>query len=136
MEDVLLSNSDCDEDDDNDYDEDDLDTNEIQSLITSGNWAVEYYLDETDQTSLYAGYIFSFQPNGTSSATKAGNPQPGTWAVYGDSGALEWKVAFEGGEPVDELNEDWEVGVFTNETIELFDKPGDPESRRLVFRKQ
>jgi hypothetical protein len=54
--------------------------------------------------------------------------------LYGDSGILEWDMKFKD-KPADELNEDWKVVSFTTSVVQLADKPGDPEAKRLTFRK-
>jgi hypothetical protein len=136
LEDVLLSNDDCDEDDDNDYDDDDLDTSALEAVILSGTWVIDTYVDKTNQTSLYTGYSFSFQANGQATATKNSNVTAGSWHLYGDSGVLEWEFDFGSEEPLHSLNEDWEVSTFTDQLIELTDKTGDPKARILTFKKQ
>lgn len=136
LEDILLDNDDCDEDDDNDYDDDDLDTSALEAVLTSGTWLIDSYIDDTNQTSLYAGYSFVFQAGGQATATRNSTVTPGSWQLYGDSGALEWELDFGSEEPLQSLNEDWEVIAFTDQLIQLTDKPGDPEARILTFKKQ
>jgi hypothetical protein len=136
LEDLLLSNDDCDEDDDNDFDDDDLDTSALEAILLTGTWEIDTYLDGTDQSSLFAGYIFSYQGNGQATAEINSNVTMGSWMLYGDSGTLEWVLNFGSEEPLKELNEDWKVTSFSDTIIELTDKPGDPEGRTLTFKKQ
>lgn len=135
LEDFLLGSDDCDEDDDDDYDDDDLDTSELRAVISNGDWVVESYLDETDQTAVFSGFAFVFAADSTATATQGGNVLTGMWALYGDSGELEWEMEFEKEEPVDELSEDWTVVSYTATRVELVDKPGSTKFKRLVFSK-
>jgi hypothetical protein len=113
----------CDEDDDNDFDDDDVDTSEIEGVITNGVWKVSYFFDETNQTTAYAAYEFTFFADGTVVADDGVTEYTGTWHVYGDDGALELELIFdEENELLDEIAEDWDVTSFTATTLNLGDE--------------
>lgn len=135
LEDLLLGSDDCDEDDDNDFDDDDIDTSELYGVISNGSWVVESYFDKTNQTAAFSGYNFVFAADSSMTATLGGNVIPGRWILYGDSGELEWEIEFDDEDPVNELNEDWTVVLYTTTRIELVDKPDSTKAKRLIFTK-
>lgn len=95
----------------------------LSAILSSGTWYVSYFFDDTDETSDYAGYNFTFNVNGTSLAVKNAISLNGTWSNYMDSG--DEKVAFSfDGITLDELEDDWEVIEFTSTQIRLKDVSG------------
>lgn len=95
----------------------------LSTIIVDGTWYVSYFFDDTDETSDYAGYNFTFNVNGTSLAVKNTISLNGTWSNYMDSG--DEKVAFSfDGITLDELEDDWEVIEFTTTQIRLKDVSG------------
>ena len=130
---------DCDEDDDFDYDddEDDDDNDETPDpafieILTTGSWNIGYfYYDETDLTNLYTGYTFTFSPDGSLIAEKDGTTFPGLWSVEQDDGSQELEIDFEDSDLLEELDEEWELKAYDQNTIRL---EYDDESQ-LVFEK-
>lgn len=92
-------------------------------LLTDGSWYVSYYFDDTDRTSDYTGYTFTFNPNGSTQATLNGNFLNGTWSNYMDSDEEKLSLTYEG-LALDELEDDWEVIEFTTTQIRLKDVSG------------
>ena len=136
LEDLIEGASDdCDEDDDNDFEDDDVDTSALSAILISGSWEVYFFLDETDKTSLFAPYTFTFSAGDAASATSGGTNVPGVWKPYGDDGSLELVFDFGETAPFILIKEDWEVATYSNTVIELTDEVGDPDARRLTFRK-
>ena len=107
----------------------------LSSILTSGSWYVSYFFDDTDETSDYAGYVFTFNTNGTTQATLNGNFLNGTWSNYLDSGDEKLDLIYEG-LTLDELEDDWEVVEFTATQIRLKDvSGGDGSTDYLYFTK-
>ena len=52
----------------------------LSAILTDGIWYVSYFYDDTNQTSMYAGYTFTFNSNGTSQAMSNGNFLNGSWS--------------------------------------------------------
>lgn len=92
----------------------------IADLLASGTWYVSYFYDDTDETADYAGYTFTFDPNGTSKAYLNGNFLNGTWSNYMFSGNEKLDLDFQG-ETLDELEDDWRVIEYTGNQIRLKD---------------
>lgn len=136
LEDLIESvYNDCDEDDDNDFDDDDVDTGALSAILTNGSWKIDFFLDESDKTSLFSAYTFTFDAAETANASDGGVNVPGIYALYGDDGSLELDLDFGESPPFVLIKEDWEVLTYSDALIELTDNPGSPEARRLTFKK-
>jgi hypothetical protein len=133
---IVIENAenDCDEDDDNDFDDDDVDTSTLEAILTDGSWKISYYFDETNQTTLYNNFTFTFNIDGTVVANNGSEDFLGTWTLYGDDGALELELTFENNNDLlDEITEDWIVTSFNTTLLELND--GDENGAILKFQK-
>lgn len=95
----------------------------LSSIIVDGTWYVSYYFDDTDETSDYAGYIFTFNANGSSTAQKNAIVINGTWSNYIDSGNEKLELSFTGS-TLDELEDDWKVTEYSATQIRLKDVSG------------
>lgn len=124
------ASDDCDEDDDNDFEDDDVDTNTLTTTLITGSWKVNQFFDESDQTSQFTAYAFTFNADGSAIATDGVTSVDGTWAIYGDNGALELVLDFGESTPFDEIKEDWGVIEFTDTIISLQD-----DSKALIFER-
>jgi len=77
-----------------------------------GNWMIHYFFKVTDQTSNYVDYTFTFNSNGSFTATKSGAINNGTWKEEVDSGKRKLILDFEASvtdSALRELEEDWIV---------------------------
>ena len=93
--------------------------------VIPGNWMVHYYFDVTDKTSNYAAYTFTFNSNGTFTASKTGATYSGTWSDVIDSGQRKFILDFDASvtdSTILELEEDWIVAASSSTLIELLDK--------------
>lgn len=95
----------------------------LSSIITDGTWYVSYFFDDTDETSDYTGYNFTFNTSGTALAIKNTTTINGTWSNYIDSGDEKLEFSFDG-TILDELEDDWEIIEFTATQIRLKDVSG------------
>jgi hypothetical protein len=95
----------------------------LSTIIVGGTWYVSYFFDDTDETSDYAGYTFTFNASGTALAIKNTTTINGTWSNYIDSGDEKLEFSFEG-TTLDELEDDWEIIEFTATQIRLKDVSG------------
>jgi len=126
---------DCDEDDDNDYNDDDVDDSDFTTILISGKWQVDSFIeDEFNRTSELTGYSFTFNSNKSVAAVKTTTTIPGVWETDGDSGELELLISMSGNDPFDDISEDWTVKEFTSTTIRL-EKGDDDDTKILVFKK-
>lgn len=99
-------------------------TDDFISIITSGSWRVSYYFDDEDETSVYVGYVFTFNANNTIQIVKNGNNFSGTWSFYEDDGINKFDIQFEDS-VLNQLTEDWELFEFSNILIQLKDDGND-----------
>lgn len=104
----------------------------LSTIIVDGTWYVSYFFDDTDETSDYAGYNFTFNANGTSLALKNTISLNGTWLNYMDSGDEKLEFSFDG-ITLDELEDDWEVIEFTSTQIRLKDISGGDGSTDYLY---
>lgn len=96
----------------------------FNSILTTGNWHVSYYFDDTDQTAYFNGYNFIFNINNSISVMKNGIVINGDWNSFIDSSnILKLDLSFDGNE-FDDIEEDWQVIEYTNTIIRLKDVSG------------
>lgn len=95
----------------------------LSSIIVDGTWYVSYFFDDTDETSDYIGYNFTFNGSGVATAIKNTTTINGTWSNYMDSGEEKLEFSFDG-ITLDELEDDWEVVEYSTTQIRLKDVSG------------
>ena len=118
----------------------------IKSTVASGQWRVSYYLDsDQDETSDYAGYIFTFSNDGVLSVTDGGTSLSGAWSVVNSDNSdddskedndIDFNILFNGSNLFEELSDDWDIVQYSDTKIELFDvSGGDGTTDYLTFEK-
>jgi hypothetical protein len=127
---ILLSEDDCDDDDG-------TDPEFIQTLL-SGDWIVDSFIDEgVDQTDDWGNFVFTFNVDGTLTATDGNTLFTGTWVSETDDGELELTLQLNVGTPFDDINEDWTVLNYASILIELEDADDDePEELKTLILKK
>lgn len=127
------ASDDCDEDDDNDYNDDDVNDSDFVAILLNGTWQVDSFIDDdTDRTTEFNGYAFTFTSDNNVNAVKTTTTIPGVWQTDGDSGKIELLISMNGNDPFDDISEDWTVEVFSANSIRLVK---DDDQRILVFKK-
>lgn len=123
------------EDAEDDCDEDVVDDSNFITLLISGPWQVDSFIDDgSNRTSELTGYAFTFNSDKSVEAVKTTTTIPGIWETNGDSGELELLLSMSGNDPFDDISEDWMVKDFTSTTIRL--EKGDADDIKiLVFKK-
>lgn len=121
--------SSCSDDDNNNSSSD---PTPVINTVTQGTWRVTYYFDtDTDETSDFTGYNFTFASSNALVATNGTNTYTGTWSVTNDdsdddspSNDLDFNILF--GSPADfaDLSDDWEIISRTDTKIQLRDVSG------------
>lgn len=104
----------------------------IENTAESGNWTITYYYDtDTDETSDYDGYAFTFSPDGTLTATNGVNTYNGSWSVTDDSSSssssdddIDFNIFFASPPDFEELSDDWDIVRYSTSKIELIDVSG------------
>lgn len=109
----------CD-DDDNEYGHDDFDKGRFDALLVKCPWSlVDMYRYDADQMGQYAGYLFSYDANGSVLAKdNMGNVFLGTWESYDSASGIKLKMQFEG---LVDFTIDWDVYEVDEGRIKLYD---------------
>ncbi|MCW9038854.1 hypothetical protein, partial [Altibacter sp.] len=127
----IISNADCD-DSSND---DPIDNTQFVNDLTSGVWYITYYFDDYDETSDFNGYEFNFATDNTATATNGNNTVNGTWNLTSGS-TPDLELFFGTNDPLDELDDDWDIIEATSEIIRLKDvSGGDGSTDYLTFER-
>ena len=104
----------------------------IEDQLTDGVWYVTYFFDDYDETSDFNGYSFTFNADGTALADN-GMQTSGSWSTYADSGVEKLDLNFGTMDPLEELQDDWEILSVSADLIELRDVSGDGSVDKLTF---
>jgi hypothetical protein len=113
-----------------------VNSSELSSLLTSGTWKITYFFDESDQTSQYSGYNFTFNSNGSTQATANNFNSSGTWSAFIDSGDIKLLLNYQSAQ-LEEINEDWRVLEFSATVVKLKHvSGGNGGTDYLTFTKQ
>jgi hypothetical protein len=132
---LCLSAAACDDDDDS---RTSAKSEEVEEAVGDGTWQVTYFFDDTDETSDFNEYVFTFTSDGSVQAVSANDIIDGTWSTRasGDSGA-KLIIDFEGDtDPFDEISEDWNVTEYSETELVLRDvSGGSGEVDYLTFTK-
>ncbi|MCB0443796.1 MAG: hypothetical protein KDC50_07070 [Flavobacterium sp.] len=101
-------------------------TDDFIDVLTSGNWRISYYHNgDEDDTSVYNGYVFTFNTANTITITRNSSTFNGTWLFYEEDGVDLLEIDFED-DPLDDLDDDWELLEFSSTLIQLKEE-GDDE---------
>lgn len=117
---------------------------QITSNVSSGSWIISYYYDtDSDETSNFSSFVFSFNEGGVLSATNGTNAYIGSWSVSdsnsGDDSLddLHFNISFASPPYFAELTDDWDIIAQSDSTIELIDvSGGNGGTDYLTFQKQ
>ena len=114
-----------------------VDDSALVAALTTGDWYVTYFFDDTDETSDFADFTFNFNNDGTATATDMSGPTNGNWSTgSGDETDLELNLNFGATMPLDEIAEDWDVLEYSNDIIRLKDlSGGDGSTDFLTFER-
>ncbi len=93
-------------------------TGTIAETLAQGTWHVSYFFRESNQTSDYTAYDFTFNSDGSSSVTGESWPISGTWAAFEDDGEQHLNFTFSSSN-LEELEESWTVTEHTPTLIKM-----------------
>ena len=143
----LMPLASCESNDDATTPQADVNASELQSAALQGQWRITYYFDsEKEETSDYAGYVFTFGADGTVSAINGTTEVTGTWSVtdsnssdddsFDDSSDVDFNLFFTSPADFEELSDDWDILQYNASRIELIDvSGGDGSTDYLTFQK-
>ena len=145
----IMTATSCSSDNDNDNNNNNNNAAEVQQItndMESGTWRITSYIDSgQDETHHFTGYDFTFNTNGTVTATDGNNVVNGTWSVTDSSNSnddsssdddIDFNLMF--GSPADfmELNDDWDIVTHSSTMIDLIDvSGGNGGTDTLTFEK-
>jgi hypothetical protein len=119
--------------------------NNVTQTAQQGNWRVTYYFDtDSEETSRFANYTFSFASGNVLTATNGTNSYTGTWLVTNSDnsnddhphGDIDFNIAFSNPASFAELTDDWDIVSYTASKIELIDvSGGNGGTDHLIFEK-
>lgn len=89
----------------------------VNANTTDGNWRVSLYYDNSDETYKFTGYTFTFNSNGSITATNGSNSANGTWS----QGSSKFNIDFGTTAVFSDLNDDWLIEEITSSSIRLKD---------------
>ncbi|MCS6992180.1 MAG: META domain-containing protein [Chitinophagales bacterium] len=117
--------------------DDDGSASEVSQTVQNGQWRITKFIeDSVDHTSDFSGYVFTFNANGTVTATNGSNTVSGTWGTRNDSGKTKFDLYFSSPYEFEEISEDWVVLSFTSTLIDLEHiSGGDGSVDHLTFEK-
>jgi len=108
----------------------------IEAAITGGDWKISYYFDsDKDETTDYAGYVFTFQSDGVLAVSNGSTALSGAWSLTNsssDSSDVDFNIAFSSPEIFEELSDDWDIKKYSTTNVELFAISGGDESTDLL----
>ena len=143
----LMSSTCSSDDDDNNINDNSAEIQDVTNTAETGTWIITYFYDtDSDETSDYTGYEFTFGANGVLTATNGMNTHTGTWSVTDDSNSsddsnddddIDFNISFLSPPDFEELSDDWDIMTHTSTKIELTDDSGgNGGTDFLTFEKQ
>jgi hypothetical protein len=125
----------CDEDDDPRYHNESPEVKAFQTQLVTGDWIITAYFDETDRTSEFDGFTFTFNADGSVIATDGNLTFVGVWEAYEGDGFITLEFEFEPEEdPFIDIQLDWEVVTYDQDHVQLENEDEVEQSiRTLTF---
>ncbi|WP_345277866.1 hypothetical protein [Litoribaculum gwangyangense] len=144
---LSLMSTTCSSDDDINPIDNSLEINDIKNTVQSGSWEITSFFDSgVDETNHYIGYSFTFNSDGTLTASNGSETVNGTWSVTDDdssnddsvsSNDIDFNIFFSAPAMFnDDLTEDWEILDRSATKIELIHvSGGNGGTDTLTFEK-
>lgn len=128
---MTLFSTTCSSDDDNNPSDNTAQIEDITNTAETGDWIITYFYDtDSEETSNFNGYTFTFGSSGTLTATNGTNTYTGTWSVTDSnsnddsSDDIDFNIFFSSPPNFEELSDDWDIISYTATKIELIDVSG------------
>ena len=116
----------------------------LNSILSEGTWKVSYFLDKNSNlTSEYSEYNFTFGTNEILTSNNAANTFSGKWSVVKSNGInnpnndLDFVISFSSSETLMKLSEHWDVTEIEETKVRLKSKSGNVDGiNYLTFKKK
>ncbi|WP_299120842.1 hypothetical protein [uncultured Winogradskyella sp.] len=144
----LMSTTCSSDDDGGSFNDNSQEIAEIENAVELGSWIITSYIDSGDnETNDFTGYSFTFEANGTLTATNGTTTYSGTWSVTDDSSSsddsnsnddIDFNISFPVPESnvFEDLNDDWDIVSHSDTVLSLIDvSGGNGGTDTLVFEK-
>ncbi|HUR11938.1 MAG TPA: hypothetical protein VM012_11240 [Flavitalea sp.] len=105
------------------------------SQIVMGTWKVQYYFDNADETSDFNNFTFTFNNDGTLTATNGTISAGGGWTVINDDGKKKFVLTIVSTSVLQKLNDDWQIVSSSSTELKLKDD-NDTKVHELRFTKK
>jgi hypothetical protein len=118
---------------------------QVNTVLSEGTWKVSYFLDKNSNlTSEYSGYNFTFGMNEILTSSNAVNTFSGNWSIVKSNGIddnpdndLDFAISFSSPDTLMELTADWDVTEITETKVRLKSKSGNVDGiNYLTFEKK
>ncbi|TDE27967.1 hypothetical protein E0I61_12740 [Flavobacterium ranwuense] len=118
---------------------------QVNSILSQGTWKVSYFLDKnSNMTSEYSGYNFTFGMNEILTSNNVANTFTGNWSIVKSNGIddnpdndLDFAISFSSPDTLMELTAHWEVAEITETKVRLKSKSGNVDGiNYLTFEKK
>ena len=131
----LMSSTCSNDNDDLNLNDNSAEIKQIKTIVESGTWRITSFIDSgIDETNHFTGYSFTFNSNGTLTASNGSNTVSGTWSVTDSSNSnddsnsnsdIDFNIFFASPTTFnDDLTEDWEIVTRSASKIELIHVSG------------
>jgi hypothetical protein len=107
---------------------------DFREVLTIGSWQTPYFYSNSDNTSLYNGYVFLFKNDNSVVASKGGVSVTGQWEMKTEYNIKKFKISFSSG-LLHKLGYDWELFEFNNSQIRFRNVSDAKNTRYLYFEK-
>jgi hypothetical protein len=98
---------------------------QVIQTVQSGAWKISYFFDSgKNETNNYNNYLFTFQSNGTLTASNGSNTVNGTWSSGNDDSQTKLDISLGNTNPWDDISDDWHVIAQSSTQIQLQDVSG------------
>ena len=117
----------------------------VNSILSEGTWKVSYFLDKNSNlTSEYSGFNFTFGTNEILTSNNAANTFSGKWSVVKSNGIdnnpnndLDFVISFSSSETLMKLSEHWDVTEIEETKVRLKSKSDNVDGiNYLTFKKK
>lgn len=102
----------------------------LEEVLTTGTWYISYFFRQSDHTADYIPYDFTFDTDGTSSATGGPSLIGGTWVTFPEDGATHIFFVFSSS-ALEEMQESWKVTEFSQTLVKMQYESGGSGTRYL-----
>lgn len=98
---------------------------QVIQTVQSGAWKISYFFDSgKNETNNYNNYLFTFQSNGTLTASNGSNTVKGSRSSGNDDSQTKLDISLGNINPWNHISDDWHVIAQSSTQIQLQDVSG------------